>query len=575
MKLRHILPLLGILILITSPLSVFAQADQPTNTGQQSPLIPNSPQAITYHLEGDAIDLYPESEQDHFSPAVAYSPSADQYLVVWVYEYSETDYDIYGRFIDQATGVLVGNVFAIAETENMEDAPDVAYDSQNDRFLVVWTEYMCEGTRIPSCAKVIRGALLFGAAQEGNQFASADIDIAAQFGGAILASALDNPAVAYNADDSLFQIVFTRDPYSESDPAIDIFGQMLDAHPSAPTLLGPAEGFIVRDYDSPFEAGAPDIAWSDSSSDTFLVTYAVSNTSSDASSIVVVYIYNTYQGGADQWIGRWTMAPLDFGTHPLTNNCFNPSVAYDPQRQAYVVVFSYLEQNAYPFPASIYGQRLLSEYNLDTFSYDGDYAFPIVRTEGSTEWSFLTPAIQFSGITHEMNVFYLARYVSIVGTSYTLFDLSLNATTVGSGLSVKSVMGTGFPSEPALACAGGACLAVWKDLVLFGGADSNVVAQRIWPDCYTLTRQLNPACPECGISVDTPENCYTGYVPGTEVGLTALDFGNYVFTHWSGDASGTDYDITITMDSDKTVIANFSQLPDTTRFFLPMVIKGE
>ena len=48
---------------------------------------------------------------------------------------------------------------------------------------------------------------------------------------------------------------------------------------------------------------------------------------------------------------------------------------------------------------------------------------------------------------------------------------------------------------------------------------------------------------------------------GTQVSLTATPDGGYEFAGWSGDASGTANPITITMDSDKSVTASFTQLP--------------
>jgi uncharacterized repeat protein (TIGR02543 family) len=47
------------------------------------------------------------------------------------------------------------------------------------------------------------------------------------------------------------------------------------------------------------------------------------------------------------------------------------------------------------------------------------------------------------------------------------------------------------------------------------------------------------------------------YEEGTVVSLTATPASGYVFESWSGDASGTSATISITMDSDKDVTANF------------------
>jgi len=49
------------------------------------------------------------------------------------------------------------------------------------------------------------------------------------------------------------------------------------------------------------------------------------------------------------------------------------------------------------------------------------------------------------------------------------------------------------------------------------------------------------------------------YAPGTKVTLTATTNSWYKFTGWSGDAAGSDAQITVVMDANKTVVANFSR----------------
>jgi uncharacterized repeat protein (TIGR02543 family) len=56
----------------------------------------------------------------------------------------------------------------------------------------------------------------------------------------------------------------------------------------------------------------------------------------------------------------------------------------------------------------------------------------------------------------------------------------------------------------------------------------------------------------------------SSYEPGTQATLTATPNPGYRFTGWTGDASGTDNPLTITMDADKTVGATFEKdLSDT------------
>ena len=74
---------------------------------------------------------------------------------------------------------------------------------------------------------------------------------------------------------------------------------------------------------------------------------------------------------------------------------------------------------------------------------------------------------------------------------------------------------------------------------------------------YTLTISATT-----GGTTDPVSGTYT-YDSGTEVSVQATANSGYNFTGWSGDASGTTNPITITMDSDKSVTANFEAIPET------------
>jgi len=72
------------------------------------------------------------------SPAVAYNDNLDEYLVVWVDNRGGTDSNIYGQIITGG-GIPKGDNFIIRdEASNALFCPDVAYDSVNQCYLVVW-----------------------------------------------------------------------------------------------------------------------------------------------------------------------------------------------------------------------------------------------------------------------------------------------------------------------------------------------------------------------------------------------------------------------------------------------------
>lgn len=74
---------------------------------------------------------------------------------------------------------------------------------------------------------------------------------------------------------------------------------------------------------------------------------------------------------------------------------------------------------------------------------------------------------------------------------------------------------------------------------------------------YTLATAVSPA------SVGTVTLSTKGpYSPGTQVTLTANPIPGYQFSGWSGDASGTQNPLTVTMDKDMSITVNFTELPD-------------
>ncbi|MCD6359128.1 MAG: hypothetical protein J7L90_04155 [Dehalococcoidia bacterium] len=71
---------------------------------------------------------------------------------------------------------------------------------------------------------------------------------------------------------------------------------------------------------------------------------------------------------------------------------------------------------------------------------------------------------------------------------------------------------------------------------------------------YTLSISISPS----GAGSVSPLSGQ--YKAGARVTLTATPASGYTFDYWDGDASGSSATSQITMDSDKNVIANFTQI---------------
>ncbi len=100
--------------------------------------------------------------------------------------------------------------------------------------------------------------------------------------------------------------------------------------------------------------------------------------------------------------------------------------------------------------------------------------------------------------------------------------------------------------------------------------DKQVTAGFRQETCYTLTTGVN--FPGTGTLSANPEpNCGGGkYVAGTNVTLTAAPQEGYVFDGWTGPVPpSTDNPLTVTVDADKTVTANFVGCFSLTAIGLP------
>jgi hypothetical protein len=94
-------------------------------------------------LDGSDIEISGSPSPHYFSetPAVAYSPTSDRYIVVWDELSSIDSYErILGQSI-QRDGTPDGSNFLISEADTeTRRLPDIAYDPGANQFLVVWEE---------------------------------------------------------------------------------------------------------------------------------------------------------------------------------------------------------------------------------------------------------------------------------------------------------------------------------------------------------------------------------------------------------------------------------------------------
>jgi hypothetical protein len=114
---------------------------------------------------GDFLISGPGADEDDDGPAVAYSPVANQFLVVWSdrRDLYTRNSDIYGRRV-RAFGSVAKTDFRISNAAALdgEGSPTIAYNSDDDQFLVAWMDkrrglFDIFGQLLPSAGAKIGG----------------------------------------------------------------------------------------------------------------------------------------------------------------------------------------------------------------------------------------------------------------------------------------------------------------------------------------------------------------------------------------------------------------------------------
>lgn len=113
---------------------------------------------------------------------------------------------------------------------------------------------------------------------------------------------------------------------------------------------------------------------------------------------------------------------------------------------------------------------------------------------------------------------------------------------------------------------GGDASGTLNPLLFMITANSSVTAT-FTQDEYTLTVVIDPL-EKGSVSIDPVEDTY---LYGDDVTLTAVAIPGWYFTGWSGGASGTDNPLTITIEGDTSITANFLEY---FKIYLPLILRN-
>ncbi len=231
-------------------------------------------------------------------PAVAYNPTNNGYLVVWLANDPDTagivagELEIFGQCLDAATGAEVGvNDFRISDvggTGNVSTRvgfPIVAYNTTSNEYLVVW---QADDTDTPG---IVDGELeVFGqclAAATGAEIGANDFRISDAGETGNPAFTATRPAVAYNPTNDEYLVVWQAEDTDTTgivDGELEVFGQRLAAATGAEIGVNDFRISDVGGTGFPdFDAFFPDVAYNRTNNE-YLVVWQADDT--DTSGIV-------------------------------------------------------------------------------------------------------------------------------------------------------------------------------------------------------------------------------------------------------------------------------------------------
>ncbi|VAW52730.1 hypothetical protein MNBD_GAMMA06-802 [hydrothermal vent metagenome] len=310
-------------------------------------------------------DLLIASMNGARNPAISYSATSGQHLVVWsssTIVVADNEIEIHGQRFNATSGNAIGATgFRISNTAGpvVDDLnatnPAISYNATNNEYLVVWrggsVEFEIHGQRINAANGAERGT---------NDFRLSDMG---QVDGEGFFSA-DDPAVSYNAMENEYLVVWAGDDVVGNER--EIYGQRINAATGAEigendfrlSDMGP-------DNDSNFDANDPDVSYNASNNEYLVIWRGDDNLNS---------LDNEFEIFA-QRINATTAAEIGDNDFRLSDIAFdvksgsNSAVSYNTTNEEYLVVWAGDETDN---KDEIFGQRFDSPLGDNGDNGDGD-----------------------------------------------------------------------------------------------------------------------------------------------------------------------------------------------------------
>jgi hypothetical protein len=286
-------------------------------------------------LIGDPI-LVSGAANDQKHPALAYNGDDDEWLTVWS-DYRNGNWDIYGQRV-QSNGSLAGGNFGVVVATGLQKYPDLAYNPDDDEYLVVWSDYRNNMWDIYGQRVLASGSLAGG-----------NLALITATNAQLL------PAVAYNTQADEYLAVW-QDKRNGSNHRI--YGQRVSG---SGTLLG--SSFAISDTTS--EQQYPDVAY-DSDTGAYLVVWQ-----DDAGT--------SWDITARRVLSDGTPSGNVLTLSSANDEAQSPKATYNATDDEYLVVW----QDDRDGNWNVYGQRVsgsgsLAGSNFQVSSLSGDETLPSI-----------------------------------------------------------------------------------------------------------------------------------------------------------------------------------------------------
>jgi hypothetical protein len=208
-----------------------------------------------FTLGGDFKISGPGATSDEEAPAIVWNATANEYLVVWMDHRNSASrgWDIYGQRLTTSGAPSGGNFRISAGATADETVPTVAWNATANEYLVVWED--------------ARSAVSRGVDAYGRRVSAAGVPQDSDFliSGADATSDDWTPAVAWNGTANQYLVVWRDDRHS-SIPDFEVYGRRVSA---AGAPLG--ANFEIGGPDATVGESDPDVIWNGAANEYLVV----------------------------------------------------------------------------------------------------------------------------------------------------------------------------------------------------------------------------------------------------------------------------------------------------------------